>query len=37
MLIGILIVVWQTRSINAGTRRHEQQLREKMGLPPAPG
>lgn len=33
MLIGLLIVVWQTRAINAGARRHEQELREKMGLP----
>jgi hypothetical protein len=35
VLIGVLIVVWQTRSINAGARRHERQLREKMGLPPS--
>ncbi|HKV09323.1 MAG TPA: hypothetical protein VJ725_14365 [Thermoanaerobaculia bacterium] len=35
MLIGLLIVIFQSRSINSGARRHEQQLREKMGLPPS--
>jgi rubredoxin len=35
ILIGLLIVVFQSRSINAGARRHEKQLREKMGLPPS--
>lgn len=34
--LGILIVVFQTRAINAGALRHEQELRERMGLPSLP-
>jgi hypothetical protein len=35
IVAGVLIVVFQTRAIDAGARRHEQALRERMGLPPA--
>jgi hypothetical protein len=35
ILAGILIVVFQTRSIDARAQRHERELRERMGLPPS--
>ena len=36
VLVGLLIVVFQTRSINAGAKRHEAELREKMELTAGP-
>lgn len=35
ILAGVLIVVFQTRSIDTRARRHERELRERMGLPPS--